>query len=137
MLATKLAINLRWDDDRALWLAKSRWRYASTGPITGSLDIIAAEGPTSTVASARPYGHDQAPDLQGMLQRTDGVLERRLPHDDEQIIRVVQVDVCSYGAIWGCSRWPALGDYKEGAWLRQHDGRSNAGALSYAVWSKN
>jgi hypothetical protein len=71
-LAAKLAINLRWDEGRALWLARSRWCYASAGPNTGSVDIVTAEG-------RRAPKLRQGRTVMTKLLTPKGVLERRLP----------------------------------------------------------
>jgi hypothetical protein len=48
-----LAIDVLWDEERALWLAETHWRLRQGGPAHRSVDIIAAEGPTITDALAR------------------------------------------------------------------------------------
>jgi hypothetical protein len=48
-----LAINVLWDEERALWLAETDWRLRLGGPAYRSVDIIAAEGSTITDALAR------------------------------------------------------------------------------------
>jgi hypothetical protein len=75
-LAAKLAINLRWDEGRALWLARSRWCYASTGPNTGSLDIITEE------ARRAPKLRQGRTVMTKLLTPKSGVLERKLPSND-------------------------------------------------------
>jgi hypothetical protein len=52
-----LAIDVLWDEERALWLAETHWRLRQGGPAHRSVDIIAAEGPTITDALAVAAGY--------------------------------------------------------------------------------